>query len=138
MGTYSIKGLDGLDTDQAARLKAVGIRSTDALLARAGTPRLRRGLAEASGIPQAQILRWANIADLMRVPGVARDYAELLEAAGVETVKELKRRHPGRLTAHLAKVNADRNLVQLLPGETRVARWIEEAKSIQPAIAYRG
>lgn len=136
MASYSIAEMRSIGPFYTGKLKAVGIRSTTKLLERAKTPKLRRLLAETSGIPPEHILNWTNMADLTRVRGVAADYAELLGAAGVDTVKELKRRNAANLVARMAEINARKKMVELLPSEKRVARWIEEAKSLEPMITY--
>lgn len=138
MPSYSIAGLDGLDEKEAERLRRAGIRTSRALLARAISPRARRQLAEASGIDECSILRWARLADLMRVRGVAQEYAELLEAAGVGTVKDLRRRNAGRLAEQLEAINQERKLVRLPPGENRVRAWIAQAQTMEPMLTYRG
>jgi hypothetical protein len=138
MPSYPIAGLDGLDEQEAAKLRGAGIRTSRALLARAVTPKARRQLADSLGIDECTILRWARLADLMRVRGVAQEYAELLEAAGVGTVKDLRRRNAERLTAELTKVNNERKLVRLPPGKNRVCAWIAEAQGMEPVLTYRG
>ena len=136
MASYSIAGMRAIGPFYAGKLKAIGIRSSSKLLDRARTPKARRQLAEASGIPPEYILKWANIADLMRVPGIAEDYSELLAAAGVDTVKELKRRNAANLVKRMEEVNARKKLVDLLPSEKRVTGWIEAAKLLEPMISY--
>jgi hypothetical protein len=136
MASYSIAEMRAVGPFYAGKLKAVGIRSSRKLLERANTPKGRKQLAELSGIQSEQILRWANLADLMRVPGVASDYAELLAAAGVDTVKELKRRNVANLVARMMEVNEKKKMVELLPSEKRVARWIEHAKLLEPMMMY--
>jgi hypothetical protein len=136
MASYSIAGMRAIGPFYAGKLKAVGIRSSRKLLERASTPKGRKQLAEASGIQPDNILKWANMADLMRVPGVAADYAELLSAAGVDTVKELKRRNVANLVARMAAANEKKKMVDLLPSEKRVARWIELAKMLDPMMMY--
>lgn len=138
MPSYSIAGLDGLDEKEAEKLRRAGIRTSRALLARAISPKARRQLAEASGIDECSILRWARLADLMRVRGVAQEYAELLEAAGVGTVKDLRRRNAGRLAEQLEAINQERKLVRLPPGENRVRGWIAQAQTMEPMLTYRG
>ena len=136
MSSYSIAEVRAIGPFYAKKLKAAGIRSTGKLLQRSGTPKARRQLAEESGIPPEHVLKWANLADLMRIPGVAADYSELLAAAGVDTVKELKRRNVTNLVARMIAVNEQKKLVELLPSEKRVARWIEIAKTLEPMISY--
>jgi hypothetical protein len=82
------------------------------------------------------LLRWANIADRMRVKGVNKEYAELLQAAGVDTVRELQHRNPAKLAARMAAANKQRKLVRLLPSEKVVARWIDHAKKLPLKITY--
>ena len=96
----------------------------------------RKLLAEKTGIDSKQLLFWANVADRMRIKGVSREYAELLQAAGVDTVRELQHRNPTKLVKAMADANERRKLVRLLPSEKTVARWIEHAKKLPLMISY--
>lgn len=136
MPSYSIAAMDGVGAFYAGQLKKVGIRSSTKLLERARTPKLRKQLAQEAGIPEPEILRFANLADLMRIRGVAEDYSALLDAAGVETVKELKRRNAANLAARLAELNSEHRYVALVPSQRRIERWIEEAKRLPPMLSY--
>lgn len=136
MTSYSITDIEGIGPANGAKLKKVGIRTTSRLLERAKTPKGRRELAEESKIDVAKILKWANMADLMRIRGVAEEYSELLEAAGVDTVKELKRRNAANLAVKIAEVNKKKKLVRQVPTETRIAGWIENAKSLKAMMTY--
>jgi hypothetical protein len=133
---YPITDLPDIDDGVAAVLKPHGIRSTASLLERTCTLKQRRALAEKTGLDPRQLLCWANGADRMRVKGVSKEYAELLAAAGVDTVKELKVRNPARLAQAMAEANKKRKLVRLLPSERAVARWIENARSLPLKIKY--
>jgi hypothetical protein len=117
-------------------LKASGIKTTAALLEAAKTPKGRKLLSEKTGIDQKRLLEWANMADRMRVKGLGKEYAQLLCAAGVDTVKELKYRNPGKLAEKMADANKKRKLVRLVPTEKAVGRWIEEAKKLPLKITY--
>jgi hypothetical protein len=112
------------------------VPTTEALLSEGATPAGRQALAQRSGISETLILTWVNHVDLARVNGVAGQYAELLEAAGVDTVPELAQRNAANLTAKMAEINAARNLVNRLPGESEVARWIAEAAALPRHISY--
>lgn len=136
MSSYPIASIEGIGPVMTEKLKKIGIRTTAALLARARHAKGRKQLAAASGIDEQHILRWTNIADLMRVRGVGEEYSELLEAAGVDTVKELKHRNPANLAKALASANGKRQLVRLLPSEKRVVRWIDHAKTLPPMMTY--
>lgn len=135
--TYPITDIAGIGPEVAATLRSVGIRTTAKLLEAARTPRARQQLALKTGIDEKRILRWANMADRMRIKGVGEDYAELLQAAGVDTVKELKYRNPAKLAKAIAEANARRKLVRVLPSDRAVERWIEQAKRLQLKISYR-
>jgi hypothetical protein len=134
--SYPIADLERLTPGVAAKLKSIGIRTTGRLLERAKDLKGRKAIAEATGIDEKCVLRWANMADRMRIKGVGEDYAELLEAAGVDTVKELKYRNPANLAKAMAKANVERKLVQLPPSEKAVVRWIEHARKLQLKITY--
>jgi predicted flap endonuclease-1-like 5' DNA nuclease len=136
MASYPITDIDGIEAEVAASLKSVGIRTTGKLLETARSPKGRRMLAEQTGVEEKKILCWANLADKMRIKGVGEEYAELLHAAGVDTVKDLKYRNPGNLAKAMAAANAKRKLVRLLPSEKAVLRWIEHAKKLPLKITY--
>jgi predicted flap endonuclease-1-like 5' DNA nuclease len=133
---YSIADLDGIEPGIAGKLKNCGIRTTDKLLEAAKNVKGRRTLAERTGIDEKRLLRIANMADKMRIKGIGEDYAGLLEAAGVSTVKDLKYRNPSNLAKAMADANKQRKLVRLLPSEKAVGRWIECAKKLPLKISY--
>ena len=134
--SYPITDIDGVDSEVAAILKSVGIRSTHRLLEAARTVKGRKILAARTGLEERQFLCWANVADRMRIKGISKEYAELLQAAGVDTVKELKYRNPQNLARAMADVNKRRKVVRQLPSEKVVKRWIEQAKRLQLKIFY--
>jgi len=132
----SISELDGLGPSFAIEMKKIGIRTTAKLLETAKSVKGRRMLAEKTEIDPEQLLRVANLIDRMRIKGVGQEYAELLEAAGVVTVKELRFRNPARLAKAMAEANAIRKLVRVLPSEHTVERWIDDAKKLPVKISY--
>jgi Domain of unknown function (DUF4332) len=134
--TYPIEDLKTIGPDVAASFKSAGIRSTGRLLEAAKDPKGRKLLAAKTGLDEKCILRSANMADRMRIKGVGEDYALLLEAAGVDTVRELKYRNPRNLAKSMADANTKRKLVRLLPSEGTIQRWIEHAKRLQLKISY--
>ena len=134
--SYPITDIHGIEADVATALKKAGIRTTGRLLDSAAKPKDRKSLAEKTGLSEKNILCWANMADRMRIKGVGEDYAALLQAAGVDTVKELKYRNPARLAKAMAEANSKRKLVRVLPSDQAVVRWIEHAKKLQLKIKY--
>jgi hypothetical protein len=134
--SYPITDIDGIDGEVAGVLKSVGVRSTDRLLEAARTVKGRKILSEKTGFSEKQLLYWANVADRMRIKGVRKEYAELLQAAGVDTVKELKYRNPANLAKAMADANRKRKRVRLVPSEKMVRRWIENAKLLPQKISY--
>jgi predicted flap endonuclease-1-like 5' DNA nuclease len=133
---YPITEIQGIGTDIAAILKVDGIRTTLGLLHSAKTPKQRLKIATKTGAPEKCVLDWVTTADRMRIKGVGAEYAELLCAAGVRTVNELRFRNPQKLAAAMAEINTKRNLVQVLPSVNTVIRWIEIAKKLPPLIRY--
>lgn len=136
MASYPITDIGMIAEDVAWKLKSAGIRTTGKLLEAARNPKGRRSLADHTGCDEKRILGWANMADRMRIKGVGEDYAELLHAAGVDTVKDLKYRNPCNLAKAMADANAKRKLVRSLPSEKAVLRWIEHAKKLPLKITY--
>ncbi|MCB1436756.1 MAG: DUF4332 domain-containing protein [Rhodobiaceae bacterium] len=133
---YQIIDIEGIGPTFTKKLKAIGVNRTDQLLERGASPKGRKALAAESGIDEGKILKWCNMADLMRIKGVAEEYSELLEAAGVDTVKELRNRKPENLAQSLKEANAKKKLVRLVPGLKSVAKWVAEAKTLKPVMTY--
>ena len=100
------------------------------------TPKGRAALAEATGISEKLILTWTNHADLFRVKGVGPQFAELLEAAGVDTVKEFRHRVPENLVKKMQETNAAKKLVRRVPSVKQVEKMIAEAKELKPVVKY--
>ena len=131
-----IKGIEGIGDTYGERMKALGIRSKAALLKAGATKKGRVELAAKSGISEKLILEWVNRADLYRVKGIGTQYADLLENAGVDTVVELAGRKAENLVEKMKQVNAEKNLVRLLPALSKVQAWIAEAKKLPRAVTY--
>jgi predicted flap endonuclease-1-like 5' DNA nuclease len=127
---YPITVIEGVDPDAAKALKSVGIRTTEKLLEAAKSPEGRRLLAVKTELDEKMLLRWANIADKLRIKGMGKEYAGLLQEVGVDTVRELQFRNPARLALSMAEANNKRKLVRFSPSEKTVARWVEEAKKL--------
>lgn len=134
--SYKIDVIEGIGDVYAEKLTAVGIKTTEELLAKCATPKGRKDLGEETGISDKLILKWTNHADLMRINGIGGQFAELLEASGVDTVKELKHRVPANLKAKLDEVNAVKNLVNRVPNLPEVEKMIEQAKGLEAVITY--
>ena len=110
--------IEGVGEVYSAKLKEAGIDTVEKLLDAGATPKGRETLEETTGIGHKLILEWVNLADLMRISGVGEEYADLLEEAGVDTVKELRRRNAANLHAAMVEVNAEKNLVRRLPSQS--------------------
>ena len=134
--SYPIAQIEGIGEVYAAKLQAAGINTVEALLEKCAAPKGRKELEEATGIAGALILKWTNHADLMRIKGVAGQFAELLEAAGVDTVKEFRHRVAENLVAKMNEVNEAKHLVGRVPAVSEVARMIEEAKALETVMTY--
>ena len=134
--TYKIIDIEGIGPVYAEKLVAAGIDTAEKLLEKCKKPAGRKALEEETGISGKLILRWTNHADLYRINGVGPQFAELLEAAGVDTVKELKYRVPANLHPKLEEVNAAKNLVNRVPALKEVEKMVEQAKEMEGVIEY--
>lgn len=133
---YKIDEIEGIGPAYAAKLQAAGVNTTEKLLETAGSAKGREALAESTGLSKKNILTWVNMADLMRLNGVAGQFAELLVGAGVDTVKELRRRNAANLAAKMTEINAERQLTKGSVTEAKVQGWIDQAKDMDPVVTH--
>ncbi len=134
----SIESIEGIGPKYGSKLRKIGCSSPSKLLQDGATRKHRKEIAKKAGISESIVLRCVNMADLFRIRGVASQYAELLEAAGVDTVKELRNRNAKNLRQAMETTNnrKKRRLVRQLPSEKMVADWVSQAKKLKPAITY--
>jgi predicted flap endonuclease-1-like 5' DNA nuclease len=133
---YPITAIDGIDADDAETLRSCGIRTAEKLLESAKDPKGRKALSSKTGFNEKLLLGWANSADRMRIKGMGKEYSMLLQAAGVDTVKELRYRSPANLAKAVADANTKRKLVKFLPSQKLIIRWVEQAKKLPLKITY--
>ena len=133
---YKIIEVEGIGPAYAEKLQAAGIKTTDDYLEKCATPAGRKALAEETGISPKLILTWANHSDLFRINGIAGQFAELLEAAGVDTVKEFRHRVAANLQPKLVEVNEEKNLCNRVPSVTKLEKMIAQAKELPVILTY--
>jgi len=133
---YKIVDIEGVGDVYAEKLVAAGINKVSELLDKCAAPKGRKELAEATGISEKLILRWTNHADLFRINGVGPQFAELLEAAGVDTVKEFRHRVAENLQPKLAELNEARHICGRVPAVVEVQKMIDQAKELEPRVSY--
>ena len=136
MANKKIEDVEGIGPAIGEKLRNAGIKDTDTLLANCCTPKQRKNLAAKAGLTDTQILKFANMVDLYRINGIGSEYAELLEAAGVDTVPALARRNATNLAAALAEVNEQKKLTRRVPPEADVTKWIDQAKELPRMLEY--
>lgn len=134
--TYKIIELEGIGEIYARKLMNAGIDTVDDLLKRCAKAYDREKLSAATGIPVKLILKWTNHADLFRIDGIGPQFAELLEASGVDTVKELRHRKAENLAAKMSEVNEEKKLTRRIPSVEQLEKMIEEAATLEPVITY--
>lgn len=130
----SISAIRAIGQRDATRLRKGRVRTTEALLEQASSRRGRADIASRTGIATTDLLKWAQQADLMRVKGVGAEYADLLAASGVDTIKALRRRNAQNLMASLTQINSKRRRVQRLPTVEMIQGWIDAANVIEPSV----
>lgn len=130
----SISAIRAIGQREATRLRKGRVRTTEALLREASTRKGRSAVSKRTGISTSDLLSWAQQADLMRVVGIGSEYADLLSAAGVETIKTLRRRNAANLMAVLDQVNTKKRIVQRLPTLEMVQGWIDGASELEPIV----
>ena len=133
---YKIIDIEGIGDVYAEKLIAAGINKVSELLEKCAAPKGRKALAEETGISEKLILRWTNHADLFRINGVGPQFAELLEAAGVDTVKEFRHRVAENLQPKLEETNAAKNICNRVPAVSEIKKMIDQAKELEPKMTY--
>lgn len=133
---YKIIDIEGVGDVYAAKLIEAGVKTAEQLLDACATKKGREAMVAKTGISEKLILKWANHADLFRIKGIAGQFAELLEAAGVDTVKELRHRVAANLQPKMEEVNAAKHLVGRVPSVKELEKMIEQAKALEPKMTY--
>jgi len=136
VANQKIDAIEGIGPVYAEKLNGVGIADTDTLLERCGTAKGRSETAEQADIEGKLLLKWVNMADLFRISGIGPQFAELLEASGVDTVKELGTRNAANLAQKLAEVNEQKRLTRSVPSAAVVEKWVKEAETLPPAVSH--
>lgn len=136
MANKKIQEIEGIGPVVGEKFVTAGVKDTDSLLEKGGTKPGRKALAEATGLSEARLLSFVNMADLFRIKGVAGEYAELLVCSGVDTVKELATRNAANLADKLAEVNAEKKLTRKVPTTSQVEDWVKQAGDLPAAITH--
>ena len=128
--------IEGIGPAIAEKLSSVGITSVDGLLKACGSAKGRKEVAAKTGLSEKDLLEWTNHADLFRIKGIGSEYADLLEAAGVDTCPELAKRKADNLTKKMEEINAEKKLVRRTPPESVVEDWINQAKKLPKIVTH--
>jgi len=128
--------IEGIGEAYAAKLETAGIGSLEDFLKKCADKKGRKEIAGKTGISEKLILNWVNRADLARIKGVSTQYADLLEAAGVDSVPELAQRNPENLQVKMAEVNEAKKLVRKVPTGSQVTDWVAQAKKLPKVVTH--
>ena len=131
-----ITEIEGIGPVYQEKLAAAGVKTVEGLLEAGASKAGRKKIADESGLDESRILVWVNMADLFRINGVASQFAELLKAAGVDTVKELRNRNAENLHAKLVEVQEEKKITRSVPALSQVEDFIEQAKKLEPMVTY--
>jgi len=131
-----ISDIEGIGPSFSKKIAKAGIKSVAGLLKKCADKKGRKQVSEITGIDESQILKWTNMADLYRVKGIGSEYAELLKASGVDTVKELRNRNAENLHQKIIELNNEKHLVRLVPGPNTLKKFIETAGNLDPVITH--
>ena len=134
--SYKIEEIEGIGPAYGEKLKKANVKTTNDLLKLCCDAKGRKAVSETTSISTGKLLEWANMADLMRITGVGKQFAELLEASGVDTVKELRNRNAANLAEKMAEVNGKKKLCKANPSESMTNDWVEQAKKLKPLITH--
>lgn len=130
VASYEVEEIEGIGPGYGKRLRGMGLDTTAALLDQCATVDGMAAIAEHVGVEQFAVQKWACMADLLRIPGVRGQYAELMAFSGVDTVQDLAARNPGTLADELATVNAKEHRTEDVPDKDTLSQWIAIAASL--------
>ncbi len=134
---YKLIEIEGIGPAHAATLQEkLGIKTVEELLELAASKKGRVEVAAQTGIAEDKILHWANMADLFRIKGIAEEFSHLLEAAGVDTVKELRNRVPANLYAKVTEINEAEKHARRAPNLAEIESWVSQAKELEPVVTH--
>ena len=131
-----IEKIEGIGPKYGKVLRKYGIASTETLLKKGAAKKGRKEISKGTKISETLILEWVNLSDLMRIKGVGEEYSDLLEEAGVDTVKELRNRNPKNLHTKILEINTKKKLVRRPPALSIVTSWVKQAKALKPIVTY--
>ncbi len=132
----ALDSIEGIGATYRGKLEEHGINSVETLLDAGSSRKGREELASKSEISPKLILRWVNHADLFRIKGIASQFAELLEASGVDTVMALAQRNAANLHPKLVEVNGEKKLVRQVPAQSQIEDFITQAKELPRVVEY--
>lgn len=132
----TITMIEGIGEVYKGKLAEAGVSTVEGLLEKGATKSGRKSISESSGIDEGKILDWVNMADLFRINGIGSQFAELLKAAGVDTVKELRNRNAENLHAALVKTQEEKGLTKVVPALSKIEDFIAQAKDLEPVVTY--
>lgn len=134
--SMKIEDIEGIGPKFGELLRNEGVTTAEKLLVVAATRKGRQELSAKTNIDDSRILKWVNCCDLCRISGISTQYSELLEAAGVDTVKELRNRNAENLAEKILEVNTTKKLVRQTPNLKNVQSWVDQAKELTPVVSY--
>lgn len=133
---YNITEIESIGPATAAKMEKASIKTVEQLMEQAHSKAGRKKVSELTGIGESQLLTYVNMGDLMRIKGVGGEFSELLQASGVDTVKELRTRNAANLEAKMNEVNAVKKLTRRVPTETQLQKFIDLAKELDPMVTH--
>lgn len=134
--SYKITEIESIGPATAAKLNKSEITTVEGLMEKAHSKAGRKTVSEQTGISESQLLTFVNMGDLMRIKGIASEFSELLQASGVDTVKELRNRNAANLAEKLNEVNAVKKLTRRVPTESQLQKFIDSAKTLDPMVTH--
>ncbi len=133
---HNIQDIEDINSVYSEKLVAVGITNIEELLEKCSFLAGIEELEQTTGIEKDLIIKWVNLAGLLQIKGINREYFPLLSALGIDTISELKDRFPETLHSQMIKVNRQQKLVQSLPSLSMVRSWVAQSINIQRKTAH--
>ncbi len=129
--SYDIQEIEGIGPAYGRKLRSMGVESTLDLieLFKKNNHRIDRAAQDMRVKPEA-ITAWISMADLMRLPGINSQCAELLQTIGISSAIELSITNAHSIHNEMLKFNQKYPVCPEVPSVEKITTWILSAKNL--------
>ncbi len=127
---YEVETIEGIGPAYGKKLRKIGVNTTsDMVLAFLKDEDNVIKASKEMGVDADAIRAWASMADLMKLPGVGGQFAELMQTVGISSREELATVSATSLHSDMVQFNKRTPIVPKVPTLEELSGWIKIAKN---------